>query len=797
MRVLVLLLLIVCGNYLFSQSVTVVDATTGKGIAQVTVSGASNSESTDAQGIVDLGAFSKADTLLFQHLSYHPRFLEYAEVLAAEVIELQGKAYSIDPVVISANKWEQYEERVADQITFVTPKDISFNNSATSADVLSSTGEVYVQKSQLGGGSPMIRGFSANRVLIVVDGVRMNNAIYRSGNLQNVINIDPNAIRVAEVIHGPGAMTYGSDAIGGVMDFHTYDPEFRNDTNTLISGGAMARFASATEEESFNTRINASWEKVALMGSYSFTSFGNPVMGSNGPDEYLRNWYVSTVNGVDTVLQNSDPKKQLGNAYDMEHFIGKLRLKPHTEWDVLVSAYHSATSDIPRYDRLIQTSDGEPRFALWEYGPQKWTMFSARIEHRRDSGLWNNARLTVAHQTYDESRFDTGFKDSDRRERFESVRGLWANVDFEKDLAEESQLFYGLESVSNRVSSGADLLNRFVGVLPINPRYPDQSTWSTYSAYASITHPFGKNFTFNGGLRYNHTMLQAEFDTTLFPYPETSTELNEGAITGSAGIIWQLDSTRRVSFDVSRGFRAPNIDDIGKVFDSEPGTVILPNPDLGPEYVNSFEIGYQRKFKEDYRMDFNAYYSILDDAIVRRPSTVNGLDSIQYDGELSQVLSLQNAANANVYGFHIGLMWKFHENWTGEAHYNWQDGEEDNDDLSAVPSRHVPPAFGLFAITWQNSEWRVKVYTEVSDGFDADELAPSELNKPHIYAVDGNGNPYSPSWYTVNLKGEYQITDTISLAAGVENITDQRYRTYSSGLVAPGRNFLASVRANF
>ena len=85
-------------------------------------------------------------------------------------------------------------------------RDARLRNPQTTADLLGQIGSVFIQKSQMGGGSPMIRGFATNRVLMVADGVRMNNAIYRSGNNQNIISIDPFSLEDAEVIFGPGSI---------------------------------------------------------------------------------------------------------------------------------------------------------------------------------------------------------------------------------------------------------------------------------------------------------------------------------------------------------------------------------------------------------------------------------------------------------------------------------------------------------------------------------------------------------------------------------------------------------------
>src|SRR5687767_5167273 len=163
---------------------------------------------------------------------------------------------TLEEVSISVNKWEQKINEIPNMITKVNKMQILRNNPQTAADLLGQTGMVFIQKSQLGGGSPMIRGFATNRVLLVVDGVRMNNAIYRSGNLQNIISIDALSTESAEVIFGPGSLIYGSDAIGGVMDFHTLEPRFSKDTQMLVKGSTLGRYSTANKEKTIHADIN-------------------------------------------------------------------------------------------------------------------------------------------------------------------------------------------------------------------------------------------------------------------------------------------------------------------------------------------------------------------------------------------------------------------------------------------------------------------------------------------------------------------------------------------------------------
>ena len=168
-------------------------------------------------------------------------------------------------MIISVNKWEQKLNEVPNKIVKINKLDILRNNPQTSADLLGQTGSVFIQKSQLGGGSPMIRGFATNRVLLVMDGVRMNNAIYRSGNLQNVISIDALSTETAEVIFGPGSLIYGSDAIGGVMDFHTLEPRFSKDKKMLVKGSVLGRYSTANQENTGHMDINLGWKKWSLL----------------------------------------------------------------------------------------------------------------------------------------------------------------------------------------------------------------------------------------------------------------------------------------------------------------------------------------------------------------------------------------------------------------------------------------------------------------------------------------------------------------------------------------------------
>ena len=273
--------------------------------------------------------------------------------------------------------------------------------------------------------------------------------------------------------------------------------------------------------------------------------------------------------------------------------------------------------------------------------------------------------------------------------------------------------------------------------------------------------------------------------------------MSNGALTGSFGAVYR--PTKRWLFKANFGtaFRAPNVDDIGKIFDSEPGAVTVPNPDLKPEYAYNVDLGVAVVAGDFLKLDVTGYYTLLNNAMVRRDFLFNGEDTITFQGEPSRVQAIQNAANANVYGLQLGAEFKLTEGFTFSTDMNFQKGEEETDDGVTGASRHAPPFFGFSRLSYQGDKLHLQLYTQFQGEQSFDNLAIEERSKDEIYAKDRNGNNYAPAWYTLNIKALYPLTENLTLTTGLENITDQRYRPYSSGISGAGRNFIMALRANF
>ncbi|MEL7003299.1 MAG: TonB-dependent receptor plug domain-containing protein, partial [Bacteroidota bacterium] len=402
-------------NGLFAQDVKLLDATTLLSIENVAVFNLDKTKSavSNNQGVVNLSVFNDNEILIFQHPAYQELNLKKVDI-DNDVIKLSERIIKMEDVVVSANKWEQDAAEIPNEIVSISAKEIAFNNPQTSADLLAGSGEIFVQKSQLGGGSPSLRGFAANSVLIVVDGVRMNNAIFRSGNLQNVISIDPNSLEGAEVILGPGSVIYGSDALGGVMDFHTKDPQYLLNDEKVVFGNAFTRYSSASSEKTGHLDFGIRGKRLATFSSFSYSDLGDLVSGSNRPSGYeqfgSRTFFVTRNEDVDVININPDADEQLGSEFKSWNILQKINYKPSKSLDFGYSFYLSNTSDIPRYDRLTQTGDdGTPTNAEWYYGPQRWEMHTLRATFTAEKAFFNQAKVVLAYQNYQESRNDRRF----------------------------------------------------------------------------------------------------------------------------------------------------------------------------------------------------------------------------------------------------------------------------------------------------------------------------------------------------------------------------------------------------
>ncbi|MEM7107140.1 MAG: TonB-dependent receptor [Bacteroidota bacterium] len=801
MKIQIILFVILLSNsYAVAQKIRVVDQDNSS-VFNVAVFNADKSKSavSNAEGMVDLSIFADSTQLLFQHPSYQHRSLVKWEI-TNDVVQLKEQVFEMTDVVVSANKWEQDVSEIPNVIVSIESESIEKNNPQTSADLLAQSGEVFVQKSQLGGGSPKIRGFSANSTLIVIDGVRMNNAIYRSGNLQNVISIDPNSIEGAEVIMGPGSVIYGSDALGGVMDFHTKRLRF----NSALAGESFIRYSSANDERTGHIDIRLGSKRLSSFSSFTYSSFGHLKTGGNRSENYpdfgKRPFYTTQDGlGADVLVENSNENEQIESGYEAWQMVQKFGYQASKKLQFTYGLYFSNTSDIPRYDRLTEPSnDGQGlAHAEWFYGPQTWLMHSLRAELKSESKIFDQARMVAAHQDYEEKRNDRGFGDDRLRIRTENVNVYSLNVDFDKGIPGDHSLFYGLEVLYNDVES--DAIRKNINTNTITnavTRYPNGgSQYYAGSAYASYIHRL-PNFVFSGGLRFNRVGLEAKTsDPNAFFTNADRIELTNSAINGSFGTVYRGFSNQKISWNFSTGFRAPNVDDVGKVFEIDENDIIVPNQNLKPETSYNTELGWSGS-KNSFTWRFTTFFTYLNDAIVRGPFQINGQDSIQIEGATRRIFAQTNVGEALIFGGSLALYYQLSKRIQANLNITETAGEERS---SKQPLRHTTPVFGRFSIRYEHKKNNVELFTEFNGNRFRDDIPLTEIeSKPYLYAAHSSNASQdgSPGWVTLNVRIRHQLSKNLVITSAIENIFDTHYRPYSSGISAPGRNFIIAVRGS-
>jgi len=741
--------------------------------------------------------------LTVQHLSYFSEEYTFKSIAQKNTIRLIKKSIELDEFVVSVSKKEERLSQVSNKVSILPAKALTLSNSQTTADFLTETGNVYIQKSQMGGGSPIIRGFEANKILIVVDGVKLNNAIYRGGHLQNVITIDPAVLSSTEVVYGPGSLIYGSDAIGGVMHFITKTPKFSTNKNISFNANAMLRTATANQEKATHIDFNIGSKKWASLTSISYADFGNLRIGANrkaAEGSWGQMPYIVAIDedGEDVELENENKNILQPTAYHQWDFLQKIRFQLNEQHNFNLNLQYSTSSEIPRFDKMNDVTIGnntltQPNWAKWNYGPQN--RFLAALNHNyvsNDNIFANTINTTISYQKIDEDRVKRKFGGTQTNFNEEDVHVLSFTTDLNKTINSQNSLQYGIELSYNNVISNA-FLQRGNKILEdyLLTRYPDEgSTMSTLGAYVKHKYQLNNKLTFTDGFRFTHNNLTANFSENVTDIPVKNFNGRFNAITGAVGVNYSLTDKTRIFSNAGTGFRAPNIDDSAKFFDPQNGIVVVPNLQLKPEYTLNADIGVQHVITNKAVIKLDAFYNYLFNAIVRRPTMLNGADSLIFEGQLSKIFSNQNAGSASVFGLSVSLNVNFVKSLSGYLHHNYIKGV---DIKEAVPLGHIPPQFGETGLHYKHSKFEAKFFMRYNG------TKPESLYSPFGEDKESEAldQRYTPSWQTFNVKFNTTLSKGIAISGGVENIFDQHYKPFASGISGPGRNFILAIRSSF
>jgi len=726
-------------------------------------------------------------------------------------------------IVVSGNKFAEKKKNIVQKIDIISSSYIKKANAQNMGDLLMSTGNVFVQKSQQGGSSPVIRGFEASRVLFVVDGVRMNNLIYRSGHLQNIITVDQNILESAELLQGPSSTLFGSDALGGAVHMISKQPILsKENKKTKISANFLSRYSSANAEKTNHVDVSVGWKKFGLLTSITRSDFGDSKIGKRDMKGFegfgTRPSYIQPFNGTtgDTIVKNSNDRIQRFSGYTQTDFTQKLLYKPNANTSHGLNIQYSTSSDVPRYDRLQDTMAGLLRYASWYYGPQKRSLFAYTFSANNIKGFFKEYNATLSYQSIEESRITREYKRYDRFDkRIEQVGVTGLTIDARKKLKED-EITAGIDMQLNDLRSTASRTNLLTNaILPLDSRYPDgKNRMNNFGVYTQHIHKFkGQKWILNEGLRIQYIALQSNIiNNSFFALPVTNIVQKNTAITGNIGMVYMPSTSTRIKFGYASGFRAPNIDDLAKIFESSTSAkqVVVPNANLKPEFTHGFDAELVKALGKAVEFEVGAFYTNFTNAIIKAPFRLNGKDSMMYNGVQSQVLASQNVNQAYILGGNVRLSIKAGKNWKFNSTFNFTKGRFRTDatkstqvyqlqpngnyalvqsKVSTKPLDHIPPAFGKMSIGYDNQ----KLYAELNMLFNG-------WKKLDQYNADGEDNAQyatakgTPAWQTINLKTGLQVHQRLGIHAGIENIFDLNYRYFASGFSAPGRNYIVSLR---
>lgn len=792
----------------YSQKVVVKDAVTQELLPGVSIVDQSQShfETTNAKGVATLNAFAQNAELSFTHMGYEAFRVQKGQLKSPQVIWMTPNAEQLGEIVLSVSRSTEKKRRLAQQIGIVSEQQIAQQNPENTASLLREVPGVRVQQSQGGGGSPVLRGFEANRVLLVVDGVRMNNAIFRSGHLHNSISIDPLSLSRAEVIFGPSSVGYGSDALGGVIHFYTKTPLINQEKKFRITGSSSYTFTQNTSKQTALFEYSA--PKWAMLQQVSYSEFGDVVMGSRRAHGY-DNWgkvfafsHNSDTRYVSAPSINKNPNVQRNSGYHQVDLLQKWVYHTTNGIKYTLNLQGSQSGNIPRFDKLTELKDSNLRFARWEYGPQKRLLLSPQISFIGNRSWLHSGKIIAAMQLLEESRIKRKFSSLDRETQIEQLAVFSLNADFKAKTTAGKDWSYGLEYTHNQVRSRAfaqELIlqdEKITGLLPKRPiptRYPSGgSTYATFAAYLDYRHDLNPKSTFTLGARHTITKLDAEWnEQALIDARLAQVYQKHQASNVTLGYTNQPNASWQLKALFSTGFRAPNIDDLGKTREDK-GVLTVPNMWLKPEFIYSFDIGIRKQWENTSFVELNGYHSLLQNYIARVPymvrydETTNDVETIKYDGDVVETAANVNVGEAQIGGLSAETKWQITPKvaYRGTLTYTRGFGNELSGNLPSISPLFITQKLlwnlpkGDLSLQWHHAQAKSP---EDYSSWGEDGLEETPILQEGIYAG-------TPAWHRWDLQFSYPLSNAMQLSGGIFNLWDTHYREFASGISAPGRS---------
>lgn len=649
------------------------------------------------------------------------------------VVRLRRRTLRVDEhVVVTAGRASEVLSDVPRAVSVVTRADLDARLPGTTPDALMDTAGVLVQKTNLGAGAPYVRGLVGNQILVLVDGVRLNNATYRFGPNQYLGTVDPDLLSRIEVVRGPGSVLYGSDAIGGVVNLVTRAPEF--------SAGGWTR--------ALESRAGISAGAVEQRGRLGFSLAGPTVAVRGG---------VSAHNVGDMRAGGSrGTLSPTGFGEAAGDLALAARLAPGHLLTATLQAHHQG--DVPRWDQVVQRG-----FSRYAFDPQTRQLASLRYAAQA-LGWADTVAATASFQRTDERRrIQRAGSVTDTTER-DRVRTVGLSVDIQKRLSPQLVLQGGGEIYADAVSSRRiDLDTRTDVALTRRGLYPDGATAASAALFTRGVWTAGR-VRAEAGARYSSFRVSAS-DATF-----RDLDVTPSAWVGQAGASVRLVGQSLLFGSLAQSFRAPNIDDVSTLGRFDSG-IEVPSAGLAPERGLTRELGIRARGRA-VSATLVAFNTDLTDLIDRVRATYEGLPV--FDGQ--PVFQKANVGEARVTGWESELEWRAGRALVVTAHATGTRGQALTRN---EPMRRIPPVNGGVALQWRP---RTATWAGVATRWAGrqDRLSSGDL-ADHRISPTG-----TPAWVTVDAFGAAPLGRRLQVTGGVRNLFDRLYRVHGSGIDAPG-----------
>jgi outer membrane receptor protein involved in Fe transport len=656
----------------------------------------------------------------------------------------EGRA--LETVIVTATRFEQSVFDVSEAVSVVGAEDIERLAPELLAEMLRGVPGASFQQTTPGQGIPIIRGLKGSQVLHLVDGMRLNNAFFRDAPNQYLGLVDAWAAERIEVIRGSAPALYGADAMGGVVQVLTREPVLE-DAEWVAEGRLYGAYNSADSSLLGRAEATTGRDGSVLSGGVTWQDRGDRRTGGG---EVVR------------------PSGYRAEAADL-----KWRRELGASAELLLSAQYLEQPATPRVDELVPGfGQDTPSSAVYEFMPNRREFLHARYRLHGDSAWFSRFEAHLARQVITDDRLAQDYGDTAVTREFNesALDGLTFqfNTPWGRDGGADRELVWGFEYYADDVTSSR-FRRPFAAApqLEVEARFPNGSTMDSAAVYAS-NHWSWERLSFDAGLRYSR------FEIFLPANAEVAaTRLEPDDLTGDIHFGYELAPGLNLVANVGRGFRPPNVFDLGTL-GSRPGNRFnVPNRNLQAETVWSYDLGLKLSSSR-WQAEVFAWYADYRDKI---SSSLTG--EVTPEGRL--VVRSDNLNSAELYGIESGMRFLATEAVEFYAVLNYTRGEEREAQGPAMPADRIPPLQGRLGLTWEASE-RVRLEPYFDFAAAQDRLSPRDQEDPRI---DPQG---TPGWGTLNLLLTWQATRQAHFGLKLQNLGDQRYREHGSGIDAAGRN---------